>query len=315
MIIVGDLFQLPPIISEQKKIVSGTDKISETEYFTEKYGENKRYFFDAESYQNGKFRNVELRKVFRQRDATFVNLLNSIRDGSINDRDIDIFNRHCHQPEYDVDISDGRVVLCGHTEAVNEINRHQMAQLPTSEYVYLAENNNWPKDINFPADEKLVLKEGATVMMTKNKRNCWVNGDIGTIKYLTSNSIVVTVNGDDYPVEKATHTWKELIYDRKTQKITGSRTIGQFKQYPIKLSWACTIHKSQGRTFDKVVIDLEHGAFAHGQTYVALSRCTSLDGIILRQPLRKEDLMVDSRIVEFHNNHVNMNTGHSNMFK
>ena len=153
-----------------------------------------------------------------------------------------------------------------------------------------------------PTENTLELKEGCQVMMLKNDSNKrYVNGSIGKVKRLSNDKIVVTVHDINVELEKAEWEQVEYKYDKETKKVEPT-VIGTFIQYPIKLAWAITIHKSQGQTFDQVVVDLGNGAFAHGQTYVALSRCTSLNGIILKQNVRWNDIIVDNRVVKFMKN-------------
>jgi ATP-dependent exoDNAse (exonuclease V) alpha subunit len=155
----------------------------------------------------------------------------------------------------------------------------------------------------FPTERNLILKTGAQVMMIKNDSENsgfprWVNGSLGIIKYLTENSIMVEINRCTYSIKRESWEAIEYEYDQEMKKIKANVT-GTFVQYPIKAAWAVTIHKSQGQSFDRIAIDLGNGAFAHGQTYVALSRCTSLEGITLRTPVRYKDIILDSKVVHF----------------
>jgi ATP-dependent exoDNAse (exonuclease V) alpha subunit len=154
-------------------------------------------------------------------------------------------------------------------------------------------------DAEYPADRKLYLKVNAQVMMIKNdKDKRWVNGSMGIIKGLKRDEITIQIDSWDYKVDMETWETVEYEFDEETKSVNTTVT-GVFRQYPIKLAWAITIHKSQGKTFDNVIIDLENGAFAHGQTYVALSRCRTLEGIVLNKPIRKQDVILDPRVTEF----------------
>jgi len=299
MIFVGDLFQLPPVVNNKPTITvdNSTQKISELTYLEENYG--GIYFFNAKSYPQGSFKFIELEKVFRQKDWKFISILNVIRNGSAREQDIDALNKR-----YQSSMPNGHIVLCGRNETVKKVNEEQIAKLSAPQYTYKAELTLFSRyagevsDLDWPADQELALKEGASVMMINNKRGCWVNGDIGQVIRLTQYSMTVRVNGFDHNIEKSSWTNKEYSYNKNSKRLV-AHNIAKLQQYPVKLAWAFTIHKSQGRTFDNVIVDLEQETFATGQTYVALSRCRSLNGLTLRRPLKKEDVKVDAKVLEF----------------
>ncbi|MCU0650798.1 MAG: DEAD/DEAH box helicase [Candidatus Omnitrophica bacterium] len=287
MIFFGDLFQLSPIV--------GND---ESQVYREKYP--TPYFFSAEVFDKILLDRVELTRIFRQTDPRFIDLLNNIRDNRYCLHDFTLLNSRVSRRESKE--SAGHITLTTTNRDAGSINHRRLSELSTGLFEYEAEVDGDFDSAFYPTDSILRLKVGSQVMMLKNDpEKRWVNGSIGTICALLSNSISVNIDGKAYPVEPA--EWNKIVYEYNKQedKIEES-IVGAFRQYPVKLAWAVTIHKSQGQTFDNVVIDLGNGAFAHGQVYVALSRCTSLAGITLRRPVRQQDIVFDSRIHEFHNN-------------
>jgi ATP-dependent exoDNAse (exonuclease V) alpha subunit len=305
MIFVGDVFQLPPVVNSKKIISvqneSGTEQvISEADYFEQEYG--GCYFFNAKSFRRGHFRFIELQKIFRQNDSQFIDILDSLRHGVMSQDEINLLNSR-YLPDYEFS-NDERTTLCGHNATVNAINTKQLENIKSRPYLFKASmtgkfaDDTAEKD--YPSELELGLKEGALVMLTKNDREKrWLNGTVGKIGRLTDTSVEVIVNGQRCSVDKEKWESIEYMYDRKTKTVI-PRVVGTFSQYPIRLAWAVTIHKSQGRTFDKIAVDLEQGEFAHGQTYVALSRCTSLKGIVLKKPFKLEDIMWDPKVVRFY---------------
>jgi ATP-dependent DNA helicase PIF1 len=174
-----------------------------------------------------------------------------------------------------------------------------MNSLTTKEYFYDATINGKFDKSSYPTEPRLYLKRGAQIMMLKNdSQKRWVNGTLGIVKNLTEYDVEVEIDGTTYSIEKATWEVIEYQYNKEENKIESIVT-GSFTQYALKLAWAITIHKSQGQTFENVVIDLGTGAFAHGQTYVALSRCTSLEGIILKTQIRQRDIILDPKVIRF----------------
>jgi len=291
VLMFGDLFQLPPVVAGE----------AEKHYFSTVY--RSPYFFDAHIIQQGfSLELMELTKVYRQDEKRFIRLLDAIRTHAYDADDLDDLNTRYH-PSFDK--RDGYVTLCSVNALANSINQSQLQALPTKAVTYTA---NATGDFSlklFPTDQHLILKEGAQVVLLRNDpERRFVNGTIGKIKRLTDDMIVLDVlnrEGENNEIELFRFEW-ELVrydYDRKERSLT-SKVIGTFQQFPIKLAWAITIHKSQGKTFDRAIIDLGRGAFEFGQTYVALSRCRTLDGIILKRMLKPSDIMVDPRIIEFY---------------
>lgn len=286
MIFIGDLFQLPPIVSDQ-----------EEELFTSHY--QSPFFFSAKVFEDIDLAYVELMKVYRQKEQKFINLLNSIRNNQVDYSEIQRINQ-LHQPQFVSDINDYYITLTTTNSLASQINTAHLKKLPTQQYQFNGEINGKFDKGTLPTELVLCLKEGAQVMFTKNDaEGRWVNGTLGRIK---------TIRGDEILVETPEHKiyqvkqvkWEILGYqfDDKTQRVK-TDVIGSFTQYPLRLAWAITIHKSQGKQFDKVIIDLGYGTFAHGQLYVALSRCKTLEGLILKTQVRPKDVIVDKRVIAF----------------
>lgn len=285
MIFFGDLYQLLPAV--------GRDL---TGYFRSRFG--GICFFNARVFDRVKLNYIQLQTIFRQKDDAFKHLLNSVRENNISDEQLALLNTRCipgHAPA----AGDLRLTLTTTNKVADAINTGRMANLPGKSHRFEAAIDG-NIDINAcPADACLVLKKGAQVMLLKNDpEKRWVNGSLGRVVRIGRDKITVRIGKRSYPVERTTWEVVEYKYDRKKQKINPD-TAGSFTQFPLRPAWAMTIHKSQGRTFDQVIIDLGPGAFTHGQTYVALSRCTSLDGIILKTPIRREDLILDPGVKKF----------------
>jgi ATP-dependent exoDNAse (exonuclease V) alpha subunit len=191
------------------------------------------------------------------------------------------------------------VTLTGHTAVVANVNKKRLETLHGREHVYMAEISGKLTVAVFPADEALRLKVGAQVILLKNdKQRRWANGTVGVVRLLGKDSVRVAVRGHTYTIPRETWNKIRYVYDSEKDMVT-QEVVSSFTQFPLRLAWAMTIHKAQGQTYESVIIDLTYGVFAHGQTYVALSRCRSLNGIYLTRPITKEDIIVDSRIVEF----------------
>ena len=282
VIVFGDLYQLPPI---------ARDRV-EREFIESRYG--TLFFFGAPEVKNS-FSIVELKEVVRQKDQKFIHLLNEIREGRITESDIREVNTRyitTNLPEESI-----RVMLTNSAAAI--INKQKLAQISSEEYVYATEigGDYPPLKEDVPFDYDLRLKVGARIMMTKNDpARRYVNGSIGTVTELSSDSIQVSVGNETYNVERQLWTKKVYKYDKETKELK-SEIVGWARQYPIKLAWAITIHKSQGQTYDKVIIDYGNTqVFAAGQTYVALSRSKTLDGIYLTRPLTMDDIYVNVQV-------------------
>lgn len=291
MIFIGDLYQLPPVVTSKEKRL-----------FTERY--NSQYFFDADIFKEISMEFIELEKVYRQKDERFIKLLNEIRNNTISEESLALLNSRVGiEPPQD---SEYIVYLTPLNDTVDKINREKLDNLKGRLYKWEAYIEGEFDKNSCPADMVLQIKKGAQVMMLNNdSRGRWVNGTIGKVvkirKSKGAEDDIIEVQLSDGRVEEVLpFTWEifHYKYDEKTKMIE-TEEIGSFTQYPIKLAWAVTIHKSQGKTFDKVIIDLGRGVFAPGQVYVALSRCTSFEGIFLKKPIKKSHIMLDRRIVDF----------------
>jgi ATP-dependent exoDNAse (exonuclease V) alpha subunit len=288
IVLIGDLFQLPPVVPPDLE-----------EYFKERY--ETPYFFSATVFKEAELQKIELQKVFRQDDPSFIALLNKVRTRDMEMEDLDKINER-YAPALKLAGHDLAITLTSTNARAASINLERLASLPSEEFFYNASTENDFDDKSMPTDKVLHLKKGAQVMMVKNDPNKrWVNGSLGIVEDLTRNSITVSFDGVQHTIEQSTWDKLEYEYDRESGLIEPFVT-GSFRQYPIKLAWAMTIHKSQGKTFNKVIIDLGRGAFAHGQTYVALSRCRTFEGIFLKTLFRPSDIIVDQRIKEWQEN-------------
>ncbi|MCC5944980.1 MAG: AAA family ATPase [Bernardetiaceae bacterium] len=287
IIFVGDLFQLQPIPPNAEDVREALK-----EFYPDSF-----YFFDAHAYQKLNPHVVELTKVYRQEQSEFLAILNRMRIGQITQEDIDKLNgRHEKEPKQ----QDFVIELATRKDITERRNREELKKLNTPEFVYKAEiEGNFPQSA-YPTDFDLRLKVGAQIMFLRNDQHKrWINGTIARIESLSPELITVRMdNGEIEEIETVTWEKNKYKYDRILRKITTEKE-GSFKQYPIKLAWSITIHKSQGLTFERARINFGSGAFASGQAYVALSRCTTLEGISLVQPIRFQDVKVDMRLKEF----------------
>jgi len=284
MIFIGDLFQLPPVVSnnEEAKLFSST-------YLSP-------FFFSAKVFEEVTLEFVELTKVFRHKEQEFVQLLNSIRNNQAAYSEIQQINQR-YQPQFESELKDYYITLTTTNKIASQINTAQLEKLskPLRQFEG-AIKGKFDKG-TLPTELILSLKEGAQVMFVKNdNEDRWVNGTIGQIKKIKTDYIEVeTQDKRIYSVKPVKWEIPNYKFDDKTQMVN-TEVIGSFTQYPLKLAWAITIHKSQGKQFDKVIIDLGWGAFAHGQLYVALSRCKTLEGLILKTQVRPKDVIVDNRV-------------------
>jgi ATP-dependent exoDNAse (exonuclease V) alpha subunit len=293
MVFMGDLFQLPPVISSREEL----------QYFQTTY--TSPYFFSAQVFASGVFQmeTIELRKIYRQEERHFIRLLEAVRTNRMDYEDLEDLNLR-YTPNFEPE--EGFVTLTARNNIADSINERKINEIPESFCSYSAKLEGEFDIRLIPTEKILKLKKGAQVMFIRNDpEKRFYNGMIGKIVRLTDDIIEVeTIDRENKTtlIEVTQATWEIQKYkiNENDPKKLDSEVVGSFRQYPLKLAWAITIHKSQGKTFDKVVIDLGSGAFEHGQTYVALSRCRSLSGIVLKQKLRPQDVCTDERIVSFY---------------
>ncbi len=292
MIFIGDLYQLPPVTTS-----------SERHIFSSYY--KSPYFFDSHVMRSAiDMEFIELEKVYRQRDDKFLNILNAIRNNTVTDEDLAIINSR-NMPEFH-DNKGFYIYLTTTNDLADRINMKRLQDISGKQYSYKGFLEGDFDVRSLPTSIDIIIKKGAQVMLLNNdSMGRWVNGSIGRVVDIVKNKesaqdlILVELN-DGEVVDVLPYEWMmyEFYYDKRTRMIQ-SDVVGKFTQYPIKLAWAVTIHKSQGLTFDRVIIDIGRGTFSHGQLYVALSRCTSLEGIILKSPILKKHILMDRRVVDF----------------
>ena len=292
MVFFGDLFQLPPVVSRP----------AEKQYFTTYY--HSPYFFSAKIIEAGfPLEMIELSKVYRQDERAFIRLLDAIRTRTLDWDDLAEINLR-YQPSFNFNAP--FITLCSVNAIANQINMTRLRELNTDARTYTATISGDFSQKVLPTEQFLTIKEGAQVMLLRNDpQKKYVNGSLATVMSLHSEHIVLRLiksDGDSEMIELEQSIWEMLKYELSSAggKKLESKVVGTFRQYPIRLAWAITIHKSQGKTFDRVVIDLGRGAFEFGQTYVAMSRCRTLQGVVLKRPLKDSDILADPRIVEFY---------------
>jgi ATP-dependent exoDNAse (exonuclease V) alpha subunit len=283
MVFIGDLKQLPPVVKRE-------------EYYIFNSVYKSPYFLSAHCLNECMLHTIELKKIYRQQDSDFIALLALVRDGNVKDADLCKLNKKVLSQGHSKPTA---VYLTTTNRKAAFINHQYLSKIKLPESIFSAEIENIDENSKaLPADTELVIKKGAQVMMVNNDtKGRWVNGSIGIVEDIKSgvylDKVLIHVKFPNGRIEYVEpYKWELFKYkwDEKQQQIE-TESAGFFKQYPLKLSWAVTIHKSQGKTFDSVIIDMEYGAFAPGQLYVALSRCVSLDGIILSRPITKRDII------------------------
>lgn len=290
LLLVGDFFQLPPVT------------LDDEEEMLRQMGYSSEYFFSAFSLQTAQFAPVELKSMFRQKDDFYIDLLNNIRTGEDLDHAIQEINNRCCRTGGGL----SSITLTCTNAVADQINKRELKSLPAPSYTFEGsiEGDFRIKRNNLPSPFNLELKEGARVMFTKNG-DSWVNGSLGIVRQIDSEKGLIKVELDDdahrfiCTVGKSTWEQYKYRYDHAKSQIIAEKT-GGYTQYPLALAWAVTIHKSQGKTLDNVLVDFGHEAFEYGQVYVALSRCRSIDGIRLQRPLLKNDVKCDPAIRRFY---------------
>lgn len=289
MAFFGDLYQLPPVL-----------KGEERRAFNNLY--QTPYFFDAKIIKQiievGGLEMLELNKVYRQSEADFITLLNNIRNKSITEEQIAKLNERVE--ENTEDIEDEYIYLTSLNEQAEKINQKKLDKIKEKEYIFEGKIKGKFEEKYLPTEIEIRLKKGARVMMLNNhSKGKWINGTLGTITKINKKGVEVRIDkGREEKVSPFTWEVFRSVYNEKTNTIE-KETIGTFTQLPLKLAWAVTIHKGQGKTFDRVIVDIGRGAFAYGQIYVALSRCRTFSGLILKKPLKRTHVLMDWRVVKF----------------
>ncbi len=290
MILIGDPYQLPPVVAGP----------AERRYLRTNY--KTPYFFSAAALRESGMETIELQKVFRQPESAFVELLNAIRTAHVTREVVTGLNGRC-RPDFIPPDAEPYVTLTTTNARAAKINAERLERLKGRYKRYEGEMEGAfavAESPPLPAPDVLALKKNAQVMFVKNDpERRWVNGTMGRVVELGETAIEVDLD-DGSRVDVAPVDWEMVNYryDRAQKRIE-AETVGVYRQFPLTVAYAVTIHKSQGKTFDRVVVDLTGGAFAHGQVYVALSRCRTLDGLVLRRPLSRRDLILDGAVTTF----------------
>jgi ATP-dependent exoDNAse (exonuclease V) alpha subunit len=284
MLFIGDLYQLPPVVRDEHVL---------------KMFYNSPFFFDSLAIKDIPLLTIELTKVYRQTDQGFLEILNAIRDGDVANIDFNHLNER-YDPGFEAG-EDPYVYLCSHNKMADDINQEKLKDIKVSPKSYEAKLFGEFKENQFPNEQFLELKIGAQVMFIRNDitgEKKYFNGKLGEISSLDENEVKVILEGSEREITVKREVWEQKKYSLDTDKNIKEEVLGSFEQFPIKLAWAVTIHKSQGLTFDKVIIDAGK-SFTAGQVYVALSRCRTLEGIVLKSKITPEVIFKDNRILKF----------------
>ncbi len=286
LLMIGDLQQLTPVVTPEDEVI------------LQRYYDTS-YFFGSKALRSISYVTIELTHVYRQQDEEFITLLNNIREGQVSETDLKRLNKRFN-PNFEPEVGSDYIRLTTHNKMAESYNEVQLHNLPSKACTFIAEaDGNFP-EYNYPADFKLTLKRGAQVMFIRNDNNGrYYNGRIGHVTHIDNEKILVLCPGDDKEIEVQQETWENTKYslNEKTKQIE-AEVQGTFKQYPLRLAWAITIHKSQGLTFEHAIIDAQ-SSFAAGQVYVALSRCKTLEGLILASPISSSAIINDNQVMNY----------------
>ena len=286
LLMIGDLQQLTPVVTPTE------------EELLQRYYDTP-YFFGSKALRSINYVTIELTHVYRQQDETFITLLNNIREGNVSESDLQRLNQR-YDPTFQPKQGSDYIRLTTHNRMAESYNEDQLRNLPTRAYTFSAQTEGNFPEYNYPTDFNLTLKVGAQVMFIRNDNiGRYYNGRIGHVTYVDNEKISVLCPGDEEPFDVEAETWENTKYtlNEKTKQIE-AEVQGTFKQYPLRLAWAITIHKSQGLTFEHAIIDAQ-ASFASGQVYVALSRCKSLEGLVLASPIGNTAIINDSRVSDY----------------
>jgi hypothetical protein len=288
LLMIGDLQQLPPVVKNE-----------EWSLLSQHY--ETAFFFSSKAFQSSQHISIELKHVYRQKDQEFIQILNEIRNNQLSHSSFQELEKR-HLPDFNPDNKDGYITLTTHNARAHKINDEKLEKLKSKTKSFSATIDGQFPEYSFPTDEDLKLKEGAQVMFVKNDSSPekrYFNGKIGIVTGFDEDAILVKCENDHSEIQVHPEEWQSIKYSiNQESKEIQEDVVGQFTQYPLKLAWAITIHKSQGLTFDKAIIDA-NAAFAHGQVYVALSRCKTLEGLVLKSKLSESGIICDRSVSQF----------------
>jgi ATP-dependent DNA helicase PIF1 len=286
VLLIGDLYQLPPVTKRE-----------DWAFLNRAYA--SPYFFEALVIRRNPLLQIELTNVFRQTEPEFINILNDIRNNRINENDLRILNQR-YEPSFSASNELNPIIITSHNAEANSINKEKLDELQGPEYTFEGEISGEFRDLNLQAEQSLKLKEGAQIMFIKNDtgdNRKFYNGKIGKVKSIIDGEIIISFpQEEDLLLEKS--SWQSFEYKTDTEEAIVQQQVGEFSQYPIKLAWAVTIHKSQGLTFDSAIIDAGK-SFVAGQVYVALSRVRTLQGLILKSKITTESLRSNPEVLNY----------------